>query len=97
MQFGCTIPRILRHILEADPMLRPVFMSNMDLFYGYMHIWIRTEDTPPLDFFVSQHSTYIKPLIGFHLSLQMGYVKNELYFFYTSDITVGIANVSWHD
>ena len=60
-----------------------------------MRVWIRPEDIPKLAFVVPPHSTDTKPLIGFHLSLPMGYVESAQYFCTTIETVADIINNNW--
>ena len=48
-------------------------MSKIDLSNAYMRFWIRPEDLPCLAFVVPPHPSDHNTLVGFHLSLSMGY------------------------
>ena len=49
-------------------------MSKVDLSDAYMRVWIRLTDIPKLAFVIPPLSGDVQALIGFHLSLPMGYV-----------------------
>ena len=68
IQFGTAFKRLLGQILTADPAYGPVFLSKIDLSDAYMCVWVRPEDLLRLTFVVVLHSSYLDPLIGFHLS-----------------------------
>ena len=38
MQFRCSLPRILHHILSVAPALGPAFIPKVDLDNAYMHV-----------------------------------------------------------
>ena len=82
MQFGQILPRHLCIILHTNTCGGVgIFMSNIDNLDAYMRVLIRPEELPQLAFLVPPHPSDHNTLIGFHLSLPMGCVESELYFF----------------
>ena len=79
----------------ADPAFGPVFMSKVDMSDAYMRVWIRPEDVPKLAFVVPPHADDAEPLIGFHLSLPMGYVELAHYFCVTTETVADLVNGDW--
>ena len=92
MQFGRALPRLLRHIVNADPRLGPVFMSKTDLSDAYMRVWIRIEDVPKLAFVIPEAPGDRDVLVGFHLSCPMGYVESAPLFCATTETIADLAN-----
>ena len=70
-------------------------MSKVDLSDSYTRVWICPEDLLRLAFVVPPHPLDHNTLIGFRLSLLMGHVDSDLYFFCTIKIVTKIANQSW--
>eukprot|EP00957_Ditylum_brightwellii_P002143 164882-Ditylum_brightwellii.AAC.1 len=79
----------------ADPAYGPVFMSKVDLADAYMQVWIRLEDVPQLAFIVPRHKGDPEPLVGFHLSVPMGYIESAPFFCSTTETVADLANPSW--
>ena len=46
-----------------------------------------------INFSVPLHATNLEPLINFHLSLPMGYVKNSPYFHCSSETVTNLYNI----
>eukprot|EP00957_Ditylum_brightwellii_P189603 14432550-Ditylum_brightwellii.AAC.1 len=76
MQFGRALHRLLRRIVLADPAFGPVHIAKVDLADAYMRVWIRLEDVPALAFIVLPHPGNTETLVGFHLSVPMGYIES---------------------
>ena len=74
MRFGKALHRIIDCILVAPPKLGPTFLNKVDLAYAYMRIWVRLEDIPLVAFLVPNATPDEDQLVGFHLSIPMGYV-----------------------
>jgi hypothetical protein len=81
MQFaGGGLHRLLHAIVDANPGHGSAHMAKGDLSNAYMRIWLRIAAPPKLAFVVPPHPIDPKPLIGFHLSLPMGFVKSAPYY-----------------
>ena len=50
------------------------------LYNAYMRVWIYPEDLLRLAFVVPLHPSDHNTIIGFHLSMMMGYVDSASYF-----------------
>ena len=74
MRFGGVILRILGEVLTANPCLEPVYISKVDLAYAYMILWVIMEDILSVTILISKKPPSYLQLVGFHLSLTMGYV-----------------------
>ena len=48
MQFGNALPRLLRHVVMADPAAGPVQLIKVDISDGFYRIGVRPEDVPKL-------------------------------------------------
>ena len=79
VQFRRVVDCLLTNILLADPVLRPVFLSKVVLTGVYIYTGVRMEDMPRLAVVVPPMQGGAKPLIGFHLSLPMGYVESTCF------------------
>ena len=55
-------------------------MSNIDFLGAYARVYIWLDDLPWLAFVPPPHPSNHETLIGFHLSLPIGYVDSETYF-----------------
>ena len=54
MRFGKSLYRFINFILAASPKLGPTFLNTVDLADTYMHIWVRLEDIPSVEFLVTK-------------------------------------------
>jgi hypothetical protein len=95
MQFGGALHRLLHAIVDADPGHGPVRMAKVDLSDAYRRIWLRLADLPKLAFVVPPHPSDPEPLIGFHLSLPMGFVESTPYFCSSTETAADLVNHSW--
>jgi hypothetical protein len=95
MQFGGTLHRLLHAIVDADPRHGPVHMAKIDLSDAYMGIWLRLQDLPKLAFVIPPHPSDPEPLIGFHLSLPMGFVESAPFFSASTETAADLINNSW--
>jgi hypothetical protein len=95
MQFGGALHRLLHAIVDADPGHGPVHMAKIDLSDAYMRIWLSIANLPKLAFVVPPHASDPEPLIGFHLSLPMGFVESAPYFCASTETAADLINSSW--
>jgi hypothetical protein len=95
MQFGGALHRLLHAIVDADPTHGPVHMAKVDLSDAYMRIWLRLADLPKLAFVVPPHPSNPEPLVGFHLSLPMGFVESALYFCASTETAADLISHFW--
>jgi hypothetical protein len=95
MQFGGALHRLLHAIVDADPRHGPVHMAKVDLSDAYMRIWLDIADLPKLAFVVPPHPSDPEPLIGFHLSLPMGYIESAPFFCASTETAADLINHSW--
>ena len=65
------------------PKLGPTFLKKVDLSDAYMRIWVRLEDIPSVAFLVPKATPEEDQLVGFHLSITMGYVESAAFFYNT--------------
>ena len=66
--------------MEAYPHLGPTFLSKVDLTDAHMRIWVSLEDIPLVAFLVPKATPDEEQLVGFHLSIPMGYVESAAFF-----------------
>ena len=92
MNFGVTLHHIIRRVLMANPRLGPVYLEKVDLADAYMRLWVRLEDTPSVAFLLPRKRPTDEQLVGFHLSLHMGYVDSVPYFCMSTETMEDIAN-----
>ena len=45
-----------------------------------MRIWVRTEDIPSVAFLIPKETADKEQLVGFHLSIAMGYMESAAFF-----------------
>ena len=80
MDFGNTLHNTPLFILNANPSLGIIYPSKVDLYNGHMRIWVLMGDVSSVDFLIPKKCPTITQLVGFHLSLPMGYVESSTYF-----------------
>ena len=80
MHFGGTLHRIIRRVLTTKPRLGPVYLGKLDLANDYIRIWFRIEDTVSVVLLHPKKSPEDEQLVGFHLSLPMGFFDSVPYF-----------------
>ena len=80
MQFGKALYRVIDCILKAPPKLGPTFLNKVYLANAYMHIWVYLKDIPSVAFLVPKATPDEEQLVGFHLSIPMGYVESATFF-----------------
>ena len=85
MQIGKSLYRVIDCILNAPPKLGPTFLNKVDLADAYMCIWVRLDDIPSVAFLVPKATPDEKQLVGFHLSIPMGYVEPAAFFCATTE------------
>ena len=94
MRFGGALLRILKQVLAADPRLGPVYLSKLDLADAYMRLWVRMEDVPSTAFFIPNKTPSNTQLVGFHISVPMGYIDSAPYFFMATETVADLAKNS---
>ena len=62
-----------------------------------MQLWVRLEYTPSVAFLVPQKKPTDNQLVGFHLSLPMGYMGSAPFFYMSTETIVDMANASMGD
>ena len=92
MQFGKASPRVLRHIVEADPRYGEVHLAKIDIADGfYSRVWLQSRDIPKLGVILPT-SPGQPPLIAFPLTLPMGWVESPPYFTALTETACDLAN-----
>ena len=94
MLLGNTLKRTIRHVLKADPTLGPIYLSKVYLADVYMRLWVRMEDIPSLVFLIPEKHPSNPHLIGFHLSLPMGYIYGASFFCATTETATDTTNTT---
>ena len=69
-------------------------MSKTDLTDAYMRVWVKIDDVPKLAFAIPLTPGDQEQLIGFHLSLPMGYIESTPFFCAVSKTVADFANHS---
>ena len=92
IQFGHALPRLIRRIVDAPPHIGLVFLSKTNLSDAYMQVWVQATDVPKIAFSIPPLVSDKEPLIGFHLSLPLGYVESAAYFCAASETVANFAN-----
>ena len=95
MRFGKSLHRLLDYILEADHKLGQTFLSKFDLDDTYMHIWVWF-DIPYVDFLVPKETNSEPQLVGFNLSITMGYMESTPFFCAATETIKDIVNNIMH-
>lgn len=75
MQFGRALPRLLTHLVHANPRFGPAKLAKIDVADGFYRVGIRAADIPKLGV-ILPHSPTGLPLIAFPLALPMGWVES---------------------
>ena len=94
MHFGCVTQRILRQVLTANPLLGPINPSKVYLEDTYMRLWVSMEDVPSVAFLIPKKDPSNPLLVGFHLSLPMGYIDSAPYFCMVTEKISNLVNKS---
>ena len=97
MRFGGTLRPIIRRLLVANPRLGQVYLGNVDLADAYMRLWVHLEDTPPVAFLIPRKNPTDYQLVGFHLSLPMGYMDSAPFFRMSAETISYMANAYMDD
>ena len=92
MRFGGTLARIVRRALTMDPTLGPVYLRKVDLSNAYMHLWVIMEYTSSASLLLPNLNPANKQLVGFHLSLPMGFMDSAPYFFMVTETVTDLDN-----
>ena len=80
MRFGKALYRVIDCILTAPHKLGLTFLNKVDLANAHMRIWVQLEDIPSVELLVPKATPDEEHLVGFHLSIPMGYVESAALF-----------------
>ena len=91
MQFGKALERVLRKIVEADPMHGPTYLLKIDIADGFYRIWLNEDDIPTLAVSLPPlHGDTL--LLALPLVLPMGWTESPPYFTTATETVADIAN-----
>jgi hypothetical protein len=91
VQFGRALLCILQQIAHSDPRLGPVFLSKIDIVYGFYCIGIRVDDVPKLGIiFPTQPGE--EPWIGIPPVFFMGWIQSPPLFTSATETVAYLAN-----
>ena len=85
MRFGKSLYRVIYCNVAAPSELGPTFLNKLDLVDAYMRIWVRLEEIPSVAFLVLKATPEKDQLVGFHLSIPMGYVYSSAFLCTTTE------------
>jgi hypothetical protein len=91
MQFGRALHRILRSILEANPIFDHVYLCKVDIADGFYCVWLLPSDILKLGVAFPKADGE-EQLIGSPLALPMGWVNSPHYFCAATETVADIAN-----
>lgn len=91
MQFGRSLQRVLKRIVEADARYGPVYLAKIDIADGFYRVWVQFKDIPKLGV-VLPTTPGEPPLIAFPLTLPMGWVESPPYFTALTETACDLAN-----
>ena len=92
IRFGNVLLCILKQVLTADSCIGTVYLSKVDLADAYMRLWVRMEDVPSAAFFIPNKTPSNTQLVGFHISVPMGYIDSAPYFCMAMETVGKISN-----
>ena len=92
MCIGSALQRTLKRVLTADLHLGKFYLSKVNLADVYMRLGVIIEDIPSISFLIPSSITSEKQLVGFHLSLSMGYIASTPYFCMAVETVTDFAN-----
>ena len=92
MGFGGELLYILMKVLTTDSCPGTVYLSKVDLADAYMRLWVRMEDVPSSAFLIPKKTPSNTQLVGFHISVPMGYIDSAPYFCMAMDTVADLAN-----
>jgi hypothetical protein len=91
MQFGRALHRILRSLLEGNPIFGHVYLCKVDIADGFYRVWLLPSDIPKLGVAFPKADGE-EQLIGFPLALPMGWVNSPHYFCAATETVADTAN-----
>jgi hypothetical protein len=91
MQFGGTLPRVLRQIRHANPKYGPVHMCKHDVKDGYYRLYLNANDCPRLSIILPKYAGE-EQLIAIPMACTMGWVQSPPTFCTASETITDVAN-----
>ena len=92
MCYGGMIQRILGKVLTANLHLGPVYLRNVDLANAYMNLWVRIKDVLFVAFLTPKKNLSNLQMVGFQLSLPMGYIDSAPYYCMATETLSNLTN-----
>ena len=93
MQFGNTLPRLIRHLVLADPRQGPPKLIKVDIADGFYRIGLKPTDVPKLGV-VYPGFPGEPPLVAFPITLPMGWTNSPPLFCSATETIADIANAN---
>jgi hypothetical protein len=93
MQFGHTLPRLLRHIVLANPAQGPVHLIKVDIADGFYRIGLRPLDVPKLGVALPVGASEPQ-LVAFPITLPMGWTNSPPIFCAATETIADLANMA---
>jgi hypothetical protein len=75
MQFGNALPRLLRHVIFADPAHGPIQLIKVDIANGFYRIGVRPNDVLKLGVAFPTKPDQLQ-LVAFPITLPMGWTNS---------------------
>ena len=91
MQFGNTLPRLVRHLVLADPKHGPTQLIKVDIADGFYRIGLRPCDVPKLGVMYLGYPGE-PPLVAFPITLPMGWTNSPPLFCSATETIADLAN-----
>ena len=92
IRFGSEIHRILQQFFDADLYLGTIYISKADLADAHMRLWVIMDDVPYVAFLAPNKTPRNQQLLGFTLSLPMGYIDIAPYFCMSTKTVADLSN-----
>ena len=90
---GRALPRLLSHLVHANPRFGPAKLAKIDVADGFYRVGLRPADIPKLGV-ILPHSPSGTPLIAFPLALPMGWVESPPFFTALTETVCDLANAA---
>ena len=91
LRFGGAFLLILKQVLTAELCLEKVYLCKVDLADAYKRLWVRMEDVPYAAFLIPKKTPRNTHLVGFHISVPMGYINSAPYFCMAMETVADLA------
>ena len=92
MNFRSALLHITKQVLTAHLRLGQVYLSKVDFVDSYMRLWVRMEEVQSVTFLTPKNTHRKTQLVGFHLTLPMGYINSPPYVCMATETVVGLTN-----